>query len=318
MDSSSSRRSDYNNTNNEKRHRQKFVSRILSPAIRGQNCPICLNTISDCRAAVLTDCTHAYCLHCISKWSNLKRNCPLCNAPFDSWFYKINLSTRNFLQQRLPPLGKGKTVTSQSHSSSRGPPQRIIQRSRHELISGRQEARQLPWRRSFGRPGSVPEHVIAERKLQWRASVYNQRLQAVPLSSRNCVHQNVAVNKFVKERILQRIEPWIQRELHAILGDLDPSVIVHVASSLFIASLEGKFNHPSRLLGVKRDFLAPLQPFLHDETAMFWHELSLLIEDEPSLMKQRCHPRSKLRVATWSKVLNIMAVSMGSGGISHH
>lgn len=157
-------------------------------------------------------------------------------------------------------------------------------------------------------------------------SVYNQRLQAVPLSSRNCVHQvcywfiwinfilqiavsillqetpgirlffklhfnlaetcrvwfngflflniqNVAVNKFVRERILQRIQPWIQRELHAILGDLDPSIIVHVASSLFIASLEGKFNHPSRLLGVKHDFLAPLRPFLHDQTTMFWHEL---------------------------------------------
>lgn len=77
----------------------------------------------------------------------------------------------------------------------------------------------------------------------------------------------------MKERMLQRIEPWIQRELTAILGDPDPSIIVHVASSLYIGSLEGKLNPPSRLLGVKHDFLAPLQRFLHNQTAMFWHEL---------------------------------------------
>lgn len=158
MDSSFSRRSDCYRTDKEKSHLQKFVSRVLSPAIRGQNCPICLNPLADRRAAVLTDCSHAYCLNCISKWSSLKRSCPLCNAPFHSWFYKINLSTRNFLQQRLLPLYKGKTVTSQTHF-----------RSRDEFIGGRQGARQLPWRRSFGRPGTVPDHAIANRKLQWRS-----------------------------------------------------------------------------------------------------------------------------------------------------
>lgn len=120
MESSSLRKSSYH-MKREKREREKFVSRVISPAIRGQKCPICLDNLTDRRTAVLKVCTHAYCLECIEKWSNLKRNCPLCNAPFRSWFYRINLSSSDFLQQQLQPLIKDKTFISQSHSSPRTP-----------------------------------------------------------------------------------------------------------------------------------------------------------------------------------------------------
>ncbi|GKC69672.1 hypothetical protein Tco_1115555 [Tanacetum coccineum] len=40
-----------------------------------------------------------------------------------------------------------------------------------------------------------------------------------------------------KERLLQRIEPWIHRELNAILGDPNPAVLVHLVTPLFISSL---------------------------------------------------------------------------------
>lgn len=120
MESSSLRKSSYH-MKREKREREKLVSRVISPAIRGQKCPICLDNLTDRRAAVLKVCTHAYCLVCIETWSNLKRNCPLCNTPFHSWFYRINLSCSNFLQQQLQPLIKDKTFVSQSHSSPRTP-----------------------------------------------------------------------------------------------------------------------------------------------------------------------------------------------------
>lgn len=79
---------------------------------------------------------------------------------------------------------------------------------------------------------------------------------------------NVSVNNGVKERVLGRIEPWIRRELQAILGDPDPSVIVHVASSLYMATIEKKLHFS---MGDK--FLAELRPFLLEKTDMFWHEL---------------------------------------------
>lgn len=85
--------------------------------------------------------------------------------------------------------------------------------------------------------------------------------------------QSVPINDGVKERILQRIEPWIRRELQALLGDGDPSIIVHVATSLFIASLENKDQVLPGRCDVRGDPLASLRPFLVDRTDVFWHEL---------------------------------------------
>ncbi|GLT41988.1 hypothetical protein SLA2020_160120 [Shorea laevis] len=283
MDSSSSGKS------SNRRNREKFLREVISPAIKGQTCPICLIILDDRRAAVLTVCAHAYCLDCIRKWSDFKRKCPLCNASFDSWFCKISLSSRRFLKQQLPALSEGKSGVERDHFTTANR-RRIIQRTREELTSVSRRTRPLPWRRSFGRPGSVPSHVIAERKLQWRASVYHQRLQAVPSSAWNSSQQNASQNNYTKEKTVQKVEPWIRRELEAILGDPDPSIIVHVATSLFVASLEGKYNIASAQVGSGDDFLTPLRPFLQNWTEMFWHEL-------------RCFAESQFNMGTYDAVV---------------
>lgn len=109
-------------------------------------------------------------------------------------------------------------------------------------------------------------------------SIYSRSLQAVPFLSPNCVQQSISGSIGIKEKLLQKIEPWIRRELHAILGDPDPSVIVHVATSLYISSLEQQQIDGG-------SFLAPLRPFLHDKTSLFWHELRYVICDESVSMK---------------------------------
>ncbi|XP_022760516.1 E3 ubiquitin-protein ligase Topors isoform X2 [Durio zibethinus] len=256
---------------------EKFMRRVISPAIVGKTCPICLRNLVARRTAVLTVCSHAYCLECICKWSDLKRKCPLCNSTFDSWFYKIDLSSPKFLKQQLPAPREGKPVIPLPRSTVTNR-RRVIERTREELNSVNWRTRQLPWRRSFGRRGTVAPHVVAERKLQWRASVYNRRLQAVPISPRISSQQNIPRNDFEKEKILQRIEPWIRRELEAILGDPDPSIILHVVSSLFFSRHQGKYDSSSGQLGIEHDFLAPLKPFLHDRTNMFWHELRNILQ----------------------------------------
>ncbi|GJZ53033.1 hypothetical protein Tco_0607918 [Tanacetum coccineum] len=48
-----------------------------------------------------------------------------------------------------------------------------------------------------------------------------------------------------KERLLQRIEPWIHRELNAILRDPNPAVLFHLVTPLFISSLEEGRLSPS-------------------------------------------------------------------------
>lgn len=81
--------------------------------------------------------------------------------------------------------------------------------------------------------------------------------------------------KGVKERLLLKIEPWIQRELRAITSDPDPSILMHVATSIYIAAVERKqrsSEHSGRVL-VEDNYLEPLRPFLLERTSMFWHEL---------------------------------------------
>lgn len=89
--------------------------------------------------------------------------------------------------------------------------------------------------------------------------------------------QNTTRNSCAQERIEKRIEPWIRRELEAILGDPDPSVIVHVASSLFISSFEEKREVSCEQSDLVDNYLEPLRPFLHERTNMFWHELRYVI-----------------------------------------
>nr|XP_048322286.1 E3 ubiquitin-protein ligase Topors-like [Ziziphus jujuba var. spinosa] len=261
MESSSSRR---------RRSREKLVGKVIWPSVHGQTCPICLENLDLRSSAVLSDCKHAYCLGCIGKWSRLRRKCPLCNADFKSWFSHISLSSWSFHKQHLTPLID--TSRKKPRFEEEHPPQRSVINGVHS------RTRPLPWRRSFGRPGSVIDGVLAARKLRWRASIYEKRLQAVPLSPRNHHEQNIIGNNGVKERTLRRIEPWIRRELQAILGDTDPSNIVHVAASVYISFLELKVHAASARLDMGDNFLAPLQPFLLDRTNMFWHELRCFAE----------------------------------------
>ncbi|KAL0348703.1 UNVERIFIED_CONTAM: hypothetical protein Sangu_1098100 [Sesamum angustifolium] len=253
------------------------MSRIAESVI-GKRCPICLSRIEVRSAAVISPCMHAYCIGCIRRWSDFKRKCPLCNADFSSWFCKFN---RDFREVKLVPFGRWKTVSAlpvgdavlRRRRAQFFEQRRIIQRSR-EMSVVRSTARELPRQRSFGRSSHESPNVIAERIRQWRVSIYEQRLRAVPLPHKNGLMQQVVGNNGAKKMILRRIEPWIQRELQAILADPDPTIIVHVATSLFISRYEKKHENFEDQIVPEDEFLAPLRPFLHEQTEIFWHELS--------------------------------------------
>ncbi|XP_010517245.1 PREDICTED: E3 ubiquitin-protein ligase Topors [Camelina sativa] len=254
---------------------EKFAERSIFTALQGKSCPICLENLTDRRAtAVITACKHGYCLVCIRKWSGFKRNCPLCNTRFDSWFIVSDLASRKYHKEHLPILHDRETLTY--HLNDQSGRRRIIPRSRHVLEKSRSRSRPLPWRRSFGRPGSAPDSVIFHRKLQWRASIYNKQLRAVRLHLRRNLE---LVNDHAKDKIIERIETWIRRELQAVLGDPDPSIIVHLASALFIKRLEREDNRQSRQTGMLvEDELSSLRKFLFDKEDIFWHELRCFAE----------------------------------------
>ncbi|KAF3576627.1 hypothetical protein DY000_02035606 [Brassica cretica] len=271
---------------------QNFPERAILAALKEQSCPICLENLTHRRAAVIPSCRHGYCLGCIRKWSGVKRTCPLCNARFDSWLVVNDLASRRFREERLPLLRDRQTVTYHRRNIIPSGRRRTIPRSMDVLeSSSSRRSRPLPWRRSFGRPGSVPDHVILERKLRWRASIYDRQLRAVRLHSRPSL---LLVNDdHTKARIIERIEPWMRREVQAVLGDPDPSIIVHFASALFIKRLERENNGQSGQGGgilVEDQVSSSLGIFLGDKEDIFWHEL-------------RCFAESSLTMETYDAVV---------------
>ncbi|XP_049412036.1 uncharacterized protein LOC125875025 isoform X1 [Solanum stenotomum] len=259
----------------------------IATAVARQSCPICLCQLHHRSAAVVIPCMHAYCIVCIRRWSDVKRKCPLCNADFDSWFSRISFSSRTFQKEKLSARNETKKLPSgfvPSRLGDRLADRRAIRRRREELNTFGSRTRPFPRRRSFDHNGALNPDDITRRIILWRSSIYEERLQAVPFSSKNCLMQHMD-NRSTREKMLQRIELWIRRELQAILGDPDPSVIVHVATSLFITE-----NTHSTQRCDRKDFLAPLRPFLHERAEVFWHEL-------------RCFAESPLSMQTYDTVV---------------
>ncbi|CAL8462766.1 g2299 [Coccomyxa elongata] len=65
-------------------------------------CPICLGEIFDLRdKAVVISCMHVFCLACLSRWSSLKKSCPLCKSRIQGYMYNI-LSETDYQERILP------------------------------------------------------------------------------------------------------------------------------------------------------------------------------------------------------------------------
>uniref|UniRef100_A0A7C9EBW4 RING-type E3 ubiquitin transferase n=1 Tax=Opuntia streptacantha TaxID=393608 RepID=A0A7C9EBW4_OPUST len=251
--------------------KQPSWSRI-SDSIKDKTCPICLSHIAGHRPAVIAACFHAYCLACLLRWSKYKRTCPLCNSHIDSYFTAHFFPSSRTVQKHRLPLFRPPPDHSPGRRESDTTPmavERVLRRTREEINAANRRSRPVPRRRSFRRLGSLNSEEITERILQWRASIYRLGLLAVPFKNRNPSNPNMAMSTSCKEQILQRIEPWIRRELQAILHDPDPTIIVHVAASLYLSSIEKK----PRFSDSDDTLLAPLRPFLHEWMTTFWHEL---------------------------------------------
>ncbi|KAF2605248.1 hypothetical protein F2Q70_00028578 [Brassica cretica] len=90
----------------------------------------------------------------------------------------------------------------------------------------------------------------------------------------------------------------MRRELQAVLGDPDPSIIVHFASALFIKRLERENNGQSGQGGgilVEDQVSSSLGIFLGDKEDTFWHEL-------------RCFAESSLTMETYDAVVEYSEV----------
>ncbi|CAN6469321.1 unnamed protein product [Victoria cruziana] len=249
----------------------------LEEAIREKSCPICLGHVEEHRAAVLRGCLHAFCVGCIRRWSEFRRSCPLCNQEFDRWFRDIKISERVFEEEKLQAFPEKKGVPVDRGESSEVASRRLLNEARHRIHSVNRRSRPLPRRRSFQRSGNTvlserqkleETRLVMERAIRWRSSIYKRGLKAIPTHA----HSKMGTSQNAV-RMKRHIEPWIERELKAILGDSDPSVLVHFVTSLWSSREEQNTSVQS---GVEDTYVDKLRPFLHEQADLFWHELRFL------------------------------------------
>lgn len=60
-----------------------------------EKCPVCIQQIAEPKS-YSSGCLHTFCFECIFRWSQIKKECPLCKRPFD----RIIFTVQNSLQFR--------------------------------------------------------------------------------------------------------------------------------------------------------------------------------------------------------------------------
>ncbi|KAJ7552073.1 hypothetical protein O6H91_06G040700 [Diphasiastrum complanatum] len=167
----------------------------------------------------------------------------------------------------------------------------------------------LPRQRCFGpsvwpttsERESVAVDAAAERVLRWRSSIYKRGLKARPFQMRKADGYHIMLSDpDAKLRAKQRLEPWIYRELQAVLGNSDPSLLARHVLSLWFAytakvaekmqeivdsegenamTTEARKKTRMRLeCQLSETAIQDLKYFLGEEGPLFWHELRCFAE----------------------------------------
>ncbi|MCO5604397.1 hypothetical protein L7F22_058562, partial [Adiantum nelumboides] len=208
---------------------------------------------------------------------------------FHGWYYNIQ-SSSVFDKKEL--ASKPSSSSIQRRTQEREERSSIL-RPKISKPSPRRRTMRTTWDRTR----RVEECNSDEQALQWRASIYRNNLRAVPfiLNSRVKVYQASPSDPENRARIERRLEPWIRRELEAITGNLDHSLLVHLVLSLwfrFLLEKEEACGGESAGQPFKRvpsaglrdvDALQQLKPFLQEKASPFWHELRCFADSPYSL-----------------------------------
>ncbi|KAG0238327.1 hypothetical protein BGW42_005560 [Actinomortierella wolfii] len=189
-----------------------------------EHCVICLQPWED--KSVLETCQHAFCFKCLYQWAMLSRSCPLCVRSFDSCIHLI-ISDSEYTVHRFEPLEKGTSRLSQ-HSSYGvgstgdsssygiirqlyGPPQ-LRPRFRHQ--------RRTYYYRPPPQETLEEQNVVEQRRraLEKRVHIYRHGLYVKHVgANRYSRYQQITPETFqVFPARLDRLAPWIRRELQAI------------------------------------------------------------------------------------------------------
>ncbi|XP_019753287.1 uncharacterized protein LOC109532721 isoform X2 [Dendroctonus ponderosae] len=251
-----------------------------SSAASPPNCAICLG---NCTNKCFSDsCLHEFCFRCLLEWSKIKAECPLCKQPFKSIIHNVKSNEdydehvvetpRNeevrledvwFLPVPITPQRHEFHVRTTFTVDSRG--EHAIQQMllSHPLTAGGRITVNagIPTSRSHG---FSARHRRDYSATSFRRSLYAQNLWVDALPDltgryRDCSPVFFRNNPGARQRLV----PWLNRELNAILFE-NTQLIMHLVDLIM-----------ERLLSYhicSRAFRNLLREYLDSKTDQFVHE----------------------------------------------
>lgn len=220
-----------------------------TPAAPDATCPICLDTLDD--VAYVKPCFHKFCFGCVLRWSKTKAECPLCKQVFQSILHTVlaeddyqeyvvrppkdssgarrprqraprHPATRRHRRPAAHPQQQSPAPqmpsSAQDGSSLEGPPSHSRQRQRAGGL--REPSQRLSLHRQASAESRPQRHVpvTEEEMLNFRRTLYRtgMRVQRVPHGGHP---QDISAEFFSRNPdSIQRLLPWLQRELRVLFG----------------------------------------------------------------------------------------------------
>nr|XP_034180553.1 E3 ubiquitin-protein ligase Topors-like [Osmia lignaria]XP_034180555.1 E3 ubiquitin-protein ligase Topors-like [Osmia lignaria]XP_034180556.1 E3 ubiquitin-protein ligase Topors-like [Osmia lignaria]XP_034180557.1 E3 ubiquitin-protein ligase Topors-like [Osmia lignaria] len=235
------------------------------------NCSICLGKLVN--TSFTDSCLHQFCFTCLLQWSKIKTECPLCKQTFKSIIHNVR-SEEDYDQYHVPrelatldlnfELGYTGDVGTRFHyrTTMTG-----HHRRPHEIVlNPEQVARreQLP---------SIAPRVSMEERLRRRANptdyrrtIYRHGIWATALRDVFGRFRECSAEFYRREpRELNRLIPWLNRELQVLLLNNNPSHVAYVLRIILEALTEFDIRSP--------EFRDLVRPHFNTFTDHFVHEL---------------------------------------------
>ena len=239
------KRPDNENLTGSKSSQANVIDNRKSPE---QGCSICLGTVED--RAFTDACYHTFCFECLVEWSRVRAVCPLCKKSFHSIMHAFrSFDDHKIYQVPTSYVSNAVHISSPSNSSS----------SHFSRIT-----------RFWNAESTMPLVHDSEFMLSLRRRIYAnpEEMQLRGLWSSDGVlmssaHHQVTPAMFDNYPLMmERVQPWVIRDVTAIVGNGDVQTVVGIVLDLL-----------RRIPVTSEDFYERLFPYLGLHTRRFLFEL---------------------------------------------
>ncbi|KAL5288171.1 TOPORS family protein [Megaselia abdita] len=213
------------------------------------NCAICL---SKCKDRCFTDsCLHQFCFKCLSEWSKVKAECPLCKQPFKSIIH--NVKSMDDYDEYVVQVQPNTMPVFEGYLQNNMPSIAVYGTGRLQITSN-------------GNGFFISDRPRSDTLSQlWRRYVYDRKLYALPLNDLHGRYRECTASFYrTNPAQITRLMPFINRELVFLLNNTEHQ-IGYVLEVIKEELTRSDIMSP--------EFRDRVDPYFRRRTSHFIHEL---------------------------------------------